>query len=538
MKRLREDDTSERLDVHRSGTAMPSSIIACLAVLPVVIEAAGKVGLLRRPYWSHFYDPEAIFFYDGVRVLHGQAPLNVDHPGLPTHYLSAAVVALSTSDPLRFDEFRLMAYVFLAVLSFGGAYLLQRYWLQPLGIAWGVAALWVWFTFPTVLHWTAVWRTESLYLFFGTGAVVAAVRFSKNRRDVDAALFGASLGVLLSLKYLFLAWIPAALCAVVVGGRVPRARRMRQLLILTGTGLGAFVLLTLPVIDRYPYMIRWFWRLASRRGPYGSGEVGLPGVWSAAQVLLAWVVSAKGWCIVVAALWLWVLMAYRRRSEEAGPLTGAVVFVLVATPISALAMLRGGDSRYLLALGLLGLMTCGIAGELTPARWRARFGAALLVVLGLLLVKAIRLDWDVERAWAREHPAMREDLNTLLRGKGIPPEEARIVFSWHFPDPAYALRVETQDESMLRRVEARFPRIGHYDPWARRLWLPAGSKSWDVLVIAARFVTGLPFPVGEEIGEVGEYRVFGPVAGLARSPVASGAGGGDSETAPSAAGAR
>ncbi|MCE7929432.1 MAG: hypothetical protein DYG91_13210 [Chloroflexi bacterium CFX7] len=511
-------DSEERLGPRAFLSGVPASLTAFLGLLPILIETAGKVGVLRRPYWSHFYDPETIFFYDGVRVLHGQAPLNVDHPGLPTHYLSALIAAVSTSDPLRIDQFRLTAYVVVAVLSFAGAYLLQRLWLQKLDVAWGVAALWVWFSFPTALQWTAVWRTESLYLFFGAFAIVAVVRFSKSRRDVDAALLGASVGLLLSLKLLFLGWIPAALCAVLVGGQVQGARRVRQMLILSGAGLGAFVLVTLPVVDRYPYVIRWVWRLASRGGEYGSGGVGLPGVWWAGEVVVAWIQSAKGWCVVAATLWLWVLVMCHRGSREAGPLAGAIAFSSVALPTSALAMLRGnGDSRYLLAIGLLGLMTCGIAGELTPKRWRAGIGGVLVLVLGLLLGKALRLDWSVESSWARRHAALREELSGLLRDKGLRPEAARIVFSFRFPDPAFALRIMTEDEAMLRRVESRFPRTGHYNPWSRRLWLPAGSTRWDALVVASKDVARLPFPVGEEMGQVGEYRVFAPSRMLASS---------------------
>lgn len=478
---------------------------------PVLVAAAIKVRMLARPYWSHYYDPEAIFFYDGIRLAHGLPPNNVDHPGAPTQFLSALIVILIGDDPLAIDRFRHAAYVLSWCLLVIGAVFLHRAILQRLEPGYVVACFWAWLSFPTAVRWTSVWTTEALYFPFGALTLAAAWRFAERRGISDAALLGASLGLLVSLKFLFLSWLPAGFAAVLAGDGEARARRLEKLTALAGTTAAVFVAMTLPSLDRYRYMASWLWKLASRSGEYGSGKAGLPSAADAVGSFAHLVSSAKGWFVLLSVSLAWLLVSEVRRVRGGGARDGATAFAVTAFLLSSLAVVRAnGSGRYMLPAGLAGLMIIALASLRVPARFRRTIAAGALAATAFLVARCLVQDHAIEGAWAARGPKLRAELASLLETKGISLEESTVVFSFRFPDPAFALRIMTNDPRMYERIEERFPRTGHYNPWLRELHLPRARPLWDVLVVSESDVPCLPFPVGPELGRIEDFVVLSP----------------------------
>ena len=54
-----------------------------------------KLLLRPRPFWVHYYDPEVIYFIQGLHLLRGEVPTNIDHPGTPLQLLSALLGAIT-----------------------------------------------------------------------------------------------------------------------------------------------------------------------------------------------------------------------------------------------------------------------------------------------------------------------------------------------------------------------------------------------------------------------------------------------------------
>ena len=82
-----------------------------------------------------------------------------------------------------------------------------------------------------------------------------------------------------------------------------------------------------------------------------------------------------------------------------------------------------------------------------------------------------------------------------------------MLYSFRAPHPAYALRYNTRDAEKLAAIEARYPTAGHYDPWARTVFLPTGTDHWDFLVIARQDLAAFPEPTGPVKGEAAEFVV-------------------------------
>lgn len=493
------------------AAARSSSWWVAFATAPVVVATTVKICVVARPYWIHYYDPELIFFYEGVRLTNGLPPLNVDHPGAPTQLLSALLVLLTGGDPLTVDRFRYAAYALSTLLVVLGALVLHRSYFGRLEPAFEVAALWVWFSFPTFFRWTAVWTTEALYLPFGALAIAAAWRFDSKRGLMNAALLGASLGVLVSLKFLFLSWLPAGIVLVLLGGEESLAGRLKHLCILAICTIAAFVALTLPSLSRYPYMMSWFWKLASRSGEYGTGPRSLPSFRDAATMVLDWVSTAKGWYLLFSPGLLWLLISTVRERQRRRSWDGAALFALTAFGFSSLAVFRAlGNGRYMLPSGLAALMVFSLALLRVPRKGRRVLATSTVAVSGFLLARALVQDQTNEASWVAHGARLRGELRNVLATHRLSPERSSIVYSFRFPDPALALRHMTPDPEMFRRIEERFPRTGHYNVWTCTLHLPRGQESWDAFVVAERDIANVPFPVGRELGRVDDYIVLGP----------------------------
>src|SRR5687768_16092781 len=78
------------------GSVALSVAIACA---PIVVVWVATVLVHPRPFWVHFYDPELAYLGSGLRLLAGEAPHHVDHPGAPVQLLSALILLATGKGP-------------------------------------------------------------------------------------------------------------------------------------------------------------------------------------------------------------------------------------------------------------------------------------------------------------------------------------------------------------------------------------------------------------------------------------------------------
>ena len=49
-------------------------VLVLVAALPLLVNWTAKAVIDPRPFWVHYYDPETIYFYDGLRMAELHAP--------------------------------------------------------------------------------------------------------------------------------------------------------------------------------------------------------------------------------------------------------------------------------------------------------------------------------------------------------------------------------------------------------------------------------------------------------------------------------
>src|SRR5207253_10211680 len=120
-----------------------------------------------RPFWIYFYDPETIYFYDGMRIARGLVPAHADNPGTPLQMISAAIVALTGRTPLRYEAFLAVAHAVIVIAVFLGMLLLLEGLLRGVAPLAQLAVLWTFWLAPKAVERDAIWSPEAFYLLFG-----------------------------------------------------------------------------------------------------------------------------------------------------------------------------------------------------------------------------------------------------------------------------------------------------------------------------------------------------------------------------------
>ncbi len=492
--------------------------IVLIALSPVLVGWFVKVFVFPRPFWAHFFDPEMIFWYGGAALLGGRLPANVDQPGFAVHYLSALFVKASGSSPLpeMVDRFRVMGYCATILLIFLGAVLLTRTCLRDMPLPLKGAALAGYFLAPTALQWTTVWTSEAFYFPLGCLVLAAAWNDFQRQRLRSAFFFGASLGLAVSLKFLFLSWIPGLLLALSVVSPKGIVARTRRVVAGVGGILVAFFVMTGFAASRYPYMTRWIIGLASHSGDYGKGTTEILGPAEALKGLVRWISSARGWWLWIAAFSVVVVVGFWKSSKELrrDPIAlGFTGFAIPAFLFGAWGGCRHTDQlRYLLPPALLSIVLPLIAWQYVRFRSGARFlegaGGAILVVTLAILAKAAVLDVRVHRSWTADAAGKNASLTAILQREWKSATPPVLLIGWRFPAPSFALRIFAETAEQFDSIESRFPREGHYNPFRRQILLPAGSQSWDVAILREDEVKGFPTKLPPPVGYIGEFSVF------------------------------
>ena len=467
-----------------------------IALLPFLGEWLYKFAIDPRPFWIHYYDPETSYFYEGLRMLSGCSPFNVDNPGTTVQLASAAIALFTGRSPLSYPRFLPIAHILGLLMTIAGAFVLARTLLRDAAPALAIVTLWTWFMAPQVLEYQMIWTAE--VFFFGLGAFALAAIVSSlggaagSSGPSTDALAGLTIGILIATKFVFLAWLPA----LVVAYFVARERPVRRSIIATLGALAGFVAVTSVAIPRYPAMLRWLTGLAANAGTYGGGPRELPRV---ADVLANYwraMSTSKAWMLWLAIVIVCAILAFKRAPR----VRPVIVFGAAAGALTLLMAMRAPAFRYLFPVALCAMLLMAVAADvLRNVRW---LPTALLIVAALLFEKAIARDVSDHRNRLEGQRELHDQVAAIV--DRIAPHGV-IVYSFRFPQPSFALRINATTDAQLAEIAQRYPREGHYS-WKHRVVLPTGATKWDVLVIDETY----PAPVGRTVAQVHEFRIVLP----------------------------
>lgn len=497
-------------------------LVMFLAFLPLTAGWAYKAFVHPRPFWIHYYDPEEIYFYGGLKLLKGEAPGNVDNPGIPLHLLSAALLAPTDRSPMALDRFRAAGYAAAWFLTLAAGWLLLRTLLAGLPLLLQVAALWTYYLSGMSLRYETIWSPEILY--FPAGGLVLACfwrcydRLGKFR---DLLWTGLALGLACALKFTFLAWaaaMPAAVAAFPPAG----AKRLRAAAALAAAEAAGFCLATGMGIFGYPRMWARIRELA--------GESGWPAAGGMLGSLFRMLSSEKAWSLwLLGSLGAILFYFWRsRRSGRPGPAgaAGMTAFAVLAAVFSGLLALRmmpppwaDMEPRYLLANGLCGVLLCAWAGRLLWARQSRTVQAGVLIMAAALLGRNMYADLRMHRSLIAAGTAERAEVDAAVRSCAAPGRPPVVIYGWRSSRPSFALRMLARDPDMQARISREFPEEG-YVSWSGRIVPPDGKTRWDLLVIAPEQLARLREAVGPVLaaGKRGYLIVAAPRAGQPGSP--------------------
>jgi hypothetical protein len=150
-----------------------------------------------------------------------------------------------------------------------------------------------------------------------------------------------------------------------------------------------------------------------------------------------------------------------------------------------------------------------VASACRIAPFWGRRGLRLLAVgcAGVLLLLGIGADWRKHRDVVESCTSTRRHIEDRVRQQLARKLDATVIYAWPAPIPSLGLRLNGwRHPDALAAIERRFMREGHYNPWSRELFLPAGAEDWDLLVINLGFWPTFPERRrGTPVDRVGDY---------------------------------
>lgn len=487
-----------------------------LACAPLGFDWFFKVVVEPRPFWAFYYDPELLYYFEGLGLLRGSSPLTFDRPGVPVQLASAALAAVLGRSPTNVDPFRLASYILTLLLALGAIALLWRTLLSGLPVALRVAGVWLVFLAPAALEYVAVWSPEALYLPIGALAMAALARLEgrvTERAERGAvARFGAAIGLAVSLKFTFLAWVPAGAAAVVAASGGSRLRKSARAALFGAVALGTFALLASYLLPRTGELVQWLWRLASRAGPYGEGAAGLPAFADWFDPLAAYALASKTWHLVLLALIVfaaWELRSPREGEAAARSDRPLALFALVAVVAAYVLALRSPEPRYLLTQALVAPLAVRFAARAVPWLRQPRGALVVLAVIALLVVRQVGHDLGTHRRRIAGTAQLASELQRTVARLAPATDRPVVVYGFRAPRPSYALHAFARTAAEHEAIFRRFPDDGFVDRDGS-VDLPPGAAACDLLVLAEARPVEPDLAISAPLARVGGFVVVRP----------------------------
>jgi hypothetical protein len=405
-------------------TASASAALRLLPI-PLLLLAASLATLRNRgPFWlGTNSDPSYVYALNSLRLVEGQAPTHLDHPGLTVQLLGAAVfrarhLLLPGDGPLVDDVLarpeaylRTVAHTFLVMFA-GSLFLLGRA-VFALTKRWSLA----WtaqlgpLLSPSVLFELTDVKPEPI-LYVIVTLLAAALTAAIAGGDPDRSPFPATLGALVGLGVATkLTALPLLLCPLLLH----RTRRARVVCGLSAAG--AFVICALPALRNWRLGAGFVWRLASGTGLYGAGS--LADTRPSFELWWRLGIEEAPFLLVLA---LALAVAARERRTRAASDSARALMALVAVGVAQLALVAKHpyQPRYLVpGLALGGLLLALVVYVLRPAGiGRSDRAAVVVAVLGLAALQPprfLRRDAQLREATSCQTTARRQALASGCR---------------------------------------------------------------------------------------------------------------------------
>lgn len=406
----------------------------------------------RGPFWLGLNsDPSYQYLLNSLLVMHGHPPCHVDHPGTTVQVLGAAVLRATTpGSDLDAQTLRTLAdpetalahlHVFFLALSvvalaIAGLFVFAR--TGSLLIAWSIQLLPLLQlgTYRSTLFVDPEALLVPLSLIFVTLMFVREHALSQGATARHITLLHVALGLLSGAALVTkITFAPLCLLPVVC------ARTWRGAACCAGATVLGAALYLVPAYSELPRIFRWFGRLATHTGNYGSGAAGFIDVPTYFTNLATLATADRLLCVVLAASLVTGGFLLVRRPGDATVARRARLLILV-TPVQLFGLLlvaKHPHPRYLLPLALSSTfnvaLLVGLAAHL-PAPATARRALTALAVIAL--VAALFTGRDVRALMRELHVVQHAQLAHSHRADALAVGGVRVDY-YRSSDPAFAL---------------------------------------------------------------------------------------------------
>ncbi len=407
-------------------------LLILLAIPSIVLLCAVLLGASAGPYWlGPNYDAAYQYLMNGLYLVKGFPPTHVDHPGTPVQMLCALVIgvfnigrpAAGTVDRVLIaPEFYLHAvFAVLVILSFLTSVLLAAYvyrrtrnklaallvQLPALGFLVLPAGSTSAPIIPVAVHVTPEPCLIVAMNLFNYALLRAFFAATPSEMTLAMAVWGVVCGLAAAVKLTFL---PLMVVPLIVLG-------WRDKILFLVVSVGAFLVWTIPIFSRYPYLWQWASGILTHTGIHGAGGAGFIDLKSFFMNFL--VIARQQGAVVFLALaglgWA-AARAIGRKADRA-------TFFLAATACGILlqfmAVAKHPGVHYLVpGLGLSGAFFVFLYLQRPlPARWKKVLAGAIFITVAAGTAQALVYRTQLE-GYTRDvmafHARVREKYNACV----------------------------------------------------------------------------------------------------------------------------
>ncbi len=398
------DDGGQAPLAQASTTCAKGWWLAGIIPIVVAIVALFHQQTLGPQYLGCNADPGYVYLFNSLNLATGTLPYHVDHPGTTIQWIGALILHVlhgvdgkTTLIPsvLENPEHYLAGMIIAWLVIYAGS----LWWLgwvarRATGSCWTAAALQATpFLFPECFLHLSRLTTETPQMVLANLVGILALEDlrspaqSRWRRMAPYA-WGILLGTAVATKVLFL-----PLAGLLYAYFTQRRDRFNYILCLGGSCL-LWVAVALP---QWGYMIRWFFRLATRGGVYGSGGQEIVNLerqtsW-VLSCLYAYPVYSLGLGLLLAG-WFWQLKNRKSQGGWENNVGLRLGTILLLAQFSGLLLVSKQPNPRYLILGWVLLM---------PSIWlicqSQNPGRANRICISLAIIPWLLFPWGVADQW-------------------------------------------------------------------------------------------------------------------------------------------
>lgn len=463
-----------------------SLIITAIGLLPLVIYWITIEWVVSPPFWQFFHHWELTMYYTSVDLADGLPVHIASNPGTPVQLLGYLIVKLIGTEPQNYPEFLRWAHSLTLVLCLASGLLIQRIVSQGKNQGLSLACIWFYFSSVTALTYLNVWAAETLYLPMALLFIYSFIRMLETSRRLWVLAAGLALGGLISLKFNFIAWLPAFYIVILTNPR-PYSELCRSLFMSTLGLVTAFLAITAPVRDQYEYMISLLFGWTFTDGISGPGTQAAITPRNVGENWFQFMTEFWPWLIIIVGALLLMLLYYRKSDARRlpPPVNKAILFFAVATLASLATVSRFYAARYMLPVGLAGLLLLVVIVRTLPKRLSTRFQITASALAFAMLVVAIHSAIQSTARHVQDiksvHAGLQDKLDQLTAEMST--KQPLIIYGWPIPHPVAAMRHQPYYEQHQRALDELYPNTGTHVPWRDYVRVPPDSGEWRLAVI-------------------------------------------------------